>query len=1137
MATGLGQNAGSVGPTGASSPRLLVLEVGDVQATSTGAPGKLIRTIETRVYTEIAILLYGDWIQTLVSPGDVVRVILTTKGFTFNPWHTEQQQRSPIAVDDDNNFFIVHPDTLISGTTISDSFRCLRKSVITSRCPPSIAPDSFIGEAALFGSMIHDLFQNMLVLDSSTRDYSNAYELSQSDGVDIMSFFELVEDIVNNHADELFAASISISHARQVLHKVIPQIVNWYETFMGFGNFHKTNGVPISEGKHTRNVVVTKVHDIEELVWSPVLGLKGKIDASVHLRIDGSDCGIAVLELKSGKPSGYSAISHNAQVSLYNLLLSDRNSTSVCHGLLTYISYKEALQALRENSAEMPVVINNSGADGSPPQSVMNHRLIIPKRTETIALIMQRNCIAAHVRIEADIEDVPPLLEGRPDTCDMCFASDSCLIQHKLLEGGDTESAERGPGKELFLKKTGHLTALHMKYYEFWRSVLADEEEYAAKNASSVWTMKASQKETCGKCLSNLVLASRSDVQQFSPHELLGPGQRTIAEFRRAGGKLDTLGSLVGHGVSVGDFVVVSADDQRQVHSTGHSRRVEGSETWQCALTNGFVQSITTDVISITVDRSLVAWALHQGVDVNDVVWRVDAEEIYASHNTAKRTLDLLFYAEESKEGMQRLRELVVDRRAPTFHNETTMKLRCNGADWDDGVQFLNEEQRQALELSFRAIDYLLILGMPGTGKTATLAAIITAHAKQEKSILICSHTNTAVDNLLRRLLSMKFEDFVRLGRNLNVIDDRIRPFHASTISAGATSMEELERTIMAKQVIATTCLGINHWVLQRRKKFDVIVIDEASQMLQPICIGPLQFLGGFFVLVGDHYQLPPLQRAGQMFGRRQARIASLHTHDDNAEWASDAFVGNSEESLFRRLCERGSEAMVMLSRQYRMALDIMHVCNEIVYGGSLRCATEDVEKQKLKTTYVRRMGGEDKDWLQAVRDTDKRLVFIDVRKPESALEVRDLSTKGKAGGEGVAENPVEAAVITEGVSKLVEDGLEAKNITVLTPFRAQVQLISGRLKAISGTRDCEVSTIDQYQGKDNKCVVVSFVKSGHGGVGPLVRDWRRLNVALTRAKQKLILVGCVTTLSKGSHVLQHLVHYFRSNDLIVCRK
>lgn len=1140
----------SVGPTAASSPRLLVLEVKEVREPTLA---KQVRVIESRVNVELQIELQDDWAQTDISASHIARVILTSKCGTYFRWCTDQQKSGTIIINSAQNFFIAHPDTLVSGTAVSDSFRCLRKSVISAKCPPPIDAESTFGEAALFGSMIHNLFQNVLILDSNTRDYSTMQELSQRGGLDIMSFFEIVEDIVNNHVNELFAASIPLTHAREVLHKIIPQIVTWYETFMGFGNFHTTPGVPVAAGKKVQNVVVTKVHDIEELVWSPVLGLKGKIDASVHLRIDEQDCGIAVLELKSGKSIGYTSVSHSAQVSLYNLLLSDRNDAMIKKGLLTYIRYKDALQAVREGknaSQSQPV----TSAPAKVVEGGMDHRLVVSVRAESIALLMQRNRLASHLRMDADIEDLPPLLQGQPETCNMCFASDSCLLQHKLLGTAGGDSVEGGPGLHMFHQKTSHLTPLHASYYKFWRDVLADEEEYAARNSRYVWAMEASRKEAVGKCLSNLELLPEGDSEYISPHQLLSPGQRTIVKFKRHGTMI-VKSSLLGCGVSIGDFVVISA--QKLLSENGvQPRAPESLETWQCALTNGFVQSLTTDWISVSVDRSLVAWALHQGVRLEQVFWRIDAEEIYASHTTAKRTLEALFFNEEAKEGATRLRQLIVDRKEPLFRQAVD-------ADVDDIIHksedtdALNEEQKYALSLSFRAIDYLLILGMPGTGKTATLASIVITHAKRGQSVLLCSHTNAAVDNLLRRLIALGFDDFVRLGRNINVIDSKIRPFHMSGIIERESCMSDVEKVAMAKQVVATTCLGINHWVLQRRKKFDVVVVDEASQMLQPICIGPLQFTGGCFVLVGDHYQLAPLQRANEKSGRRQNRqvVASgqsglLHKVNDGGEekakdWMEES-TWRSDESLFRRLCERRPEAMVLLSKQYRMARDIMSVCNEIVYGGSLRCVSEEIAEQKLKTECdgdnvadvkkVKEVSNMNEErWLEAVRDCNRRVVFIDTGQRGDTGNTKKMNgTAGKTGAENEVENHVEAKMIARSVKELVAGGVNLSAITVLTPFRAQVALIRMKLKQEDKTAGCEVSTVDQFQGKDNNCVIVSFVQSGDGGVGPLLRDWRRVNVALTRAKQKLILVGCAHSLSRGSHFLQHLMQFLSSNGMMM---
>lgn len=1118
----------TTGPTLASSPRLVVLSV-EV------ANGLILKTLNTLHHSELEVCLQGEWRQTPVKAGHIVRVILCdvlNGSRRYHRWRSDEINAGPVTVDDLHNFFILHPDTLIRGTAVANSFRCLRKAVLEGRTPAFVSSESTFSIAALYGSIVHDLLQNVLVLDSNARDYSTEFELTQNGGVEVMSFYEVVEDILSNHSEDLLAASISVKDARDVLHKVIPLIVDWYQKLMGCGNYLEAEGVNILLNRKTVNLVVTKVHDIEELVWSPVLGLKGKIDASVYLRVDGYDSGIGVLELKSGKSSSYSALTHNAQVSLYNLLLSDRKNDAINHGLLTYIRVQDAIDTKtqkQENFSGNGQRKSSSSDDRGNAGGDGNNRVIFPPHSEVVSLLVQRNKLADYLRIDADVEDFPPILECQQMICNMCFMADSCMVQHRLLEGGTETSVENGPGKEFFARRAGTLTEQHGSYYKFWREVLADEEEISCRESFNLWSMSGFQREKLGKCLSDLVLVSSERTDTRSPHELIPPGVRIEVEFQRRAlvTEVAEFRGLDSSKITVGEYVMVSAEGV-----CGEDGKIEqfaeGMVTWQCALTSGFISSISKDIVRVTVDRSLTAWSRHQGVDQEKVVWRLDVEEMLSSHNVSKRSLDALFYSEEVSGGAQRLRRLIVEGCTPAWPKDISLSVQASVLETlsSKGVQ-LNDDQLNAVLMSMRLRDYQLILGMPGTGKTSTLTAIILAHASQRRSVLICSHTNKAVDNVLRRLLDVGFDDFVRLGKNENIVDVRIRKFLASNVMNGTTQAGAgSEEIVVNKLVVGATCLGINHWLLEKRKKFDLVVIDEASQILQPICIGPLHFASGPFVLVGDHYQLPPLHRGGGGRGRRLARRACSDLLEDSQR--IEQF--KSDESLFRRLCERHPATIFRLRKQYRMARQIMDLSNEMVYGGNLECESKEIAEQRLQMDPRGRSQCFAKDeWLNYVTDADRRVVFLDT----GLQRVSSRDDVVRNDGYSVTE----ADIVRQCVLELVTNGVKATDITVLSPFRAQVELIRRNSRPDGSDGLCEVTTADQFQGRDNKCIIVSFARSGGSGVGPLLRDWRRLNVILTRAKQKLIFVGCAQTLSKGSYFLKHMVTYLRDLHAMVVVK
>jgi DNA replication ATP-dependent helicase Dna2 len=254
-----------------------------------------------------------------------------------------------------------------------------------------------------------------------------------------------------------------------------------------------------------------------------------------------------------------------------------------------------------------------------------------------------------------------------------------------------------------------------------------------------------------------------------------------------------------------------------------------------------------------------------------------------------------------------------------------------------------------------------------------------------------------------------------------------------------------------APVVAATTASCGSRTMLEQ--EFDVAVVDEAGQLTEPGTLAAVN-LADRFVLVGDHQQLPPVVRA----------------------------ENELQESLFERLIEAYPDAGVMLDRQYRMCQRVQWFSSEEFYDGQLRPATPEVAGQSLADLGV-----------------DTADLPLDLRDPVSFVDP-DGSQRGNT-------NPVEADRVTEVVEAYVDAGVPREEIGVIAPFRAQVAEISKRLP------DTTVDTVDRFQGSAKEVVVVSFVATGELD-GPIFDDHRRMNVALTRAKKGLTLVGDAEALS-----------------------
>ncbi|KAG6893366.1 hypothetical protein C0992_010298, partial [Termitomyces sp. T32_za158] len=400
-----------------------------------------------------------------------------------------------------------------------------------------------------------------------------------------------------------------------------------------------------------------------------------------------------------------------------------------------------------------------------------------------------------------------------------------------------------------------------------------------------------------------------------------------------------------------------------------------------------------------------------------------------------------LFYAD----GDTRRLELVVDLKYPVFENdppELSPHLLSYSA-------HLNANQAQAMRKVLTAQDYALILGMPGTGKTTVIAAMIKTLVAMGKTVLLTSYTHSAVDTILAKLLDADFS-ILRLG---NI--DKVHPdVHKFTLASRKqpTTIEQLEHQLMSPPVVATTCLSIDHGLFSRRK-FDYCIVDEASQITLPTCVGPLRY-AETFVLVGDHFQLPPLVRN------------------------PSARKGGLDVSLFRRLSDAHPHAVVDLTYQYRMNEDIMLLSNKLIYGDRLRCGSDSVAQRSLvlpNRKFIRSLHTDascscsDRCWLETLMRESCKAVFVDTD---------DLPARDSRIGD-LVENRIEAELVRQICETLIKTGIREEQVGIITLYRQQVKLLTHKLLHY---RDIEILTADRSQGRDKDCIIISMVRSNETG-------------------------------------------------------
>ena len=441
----------------------------------------------------------------------------------------------------------------------------------------------------------------------------------------------------------------------------------------------------------------------------------------------------------------------------------------------------------------------------------------------------------------------------------------------------------------------------------------------------------------------------------------------------------------------------------------------------------------------------------------------------------------------------------------------------------------LNDSQREAVEFAMAAADVAIIHGPPGTGKTTTVVELIRQAVARGEKVLACAASNLAVDNLLERLVRAG-ENAIRLGHPARVLKElqehtldllvdahpdvavarrlikeanqlfdkaarftRAKPLpgakqqmraDARELIADARRIESqvAEHLLDSASVLCATLTGVDSQVIGDRT-FDLVVIDEAAQSIEPACWIPL-LRAGRVVLAGDHCQLPPT-------------IVSN-------EAAREGLAVSLMERLMRDL---GTGISRLLTTQYRMHEAIMDFSSEAFYESSL-VADGSVAGHLLQ----------DIPGVTPGPLTGTPLAFIDTA---GAGFDEELEPEGES-----RRNPQEAEVVGRQVLALVDAGVASRDIAVITPYAAQVRLLRDQL-AMEGL---EIDTVDGFQGREKEAVVISLVRSNGTGEIGFLADTRRMNVALTRARRKLIVIGDSATIA-GHDFYHKLLEYFELHD------
>lgn len=453
---------------------------------------------------------------------------------------------------------------------------------------------------------------------------------------------------------------------------------------------------------------------------------------------------------------------------------------------------------------------------------------------------------------------------------------------------------------------------------------------------------------------------------------------------------------------------------------------------------------------------------------------------------------------------------------------------------------WLNPTQERAVNEVLWAKDVAIVHGPPGTGKTTTLVEAINETLMRESQVLVCAQSNMAVDWISEKLVDRGI-NVLRIGNPTRVNDKMLgftyeRRFESHSdypqlwairkairelrknrkkgsenyhqkMDRLKSRAAEIELRINAElfgeaRVIACTLVGSAHHLLEGMK-FGTLFIDEAAQALEAACWIPMK-RANRVILAGDHCQLPPTVKS----------IAALR-----------AGLG---KTLMERIAENKPEVVTLLKIQYRMNDEIMRFSSDWFYGGKVESAPQIKYRSVLDydhpITWIDTSNEENQITIEgedAPEDSASTSSPVSAANQNSDLNFKEQFVGESFGRINKAEAELTLLTLAEYFTKIGKQRVlsESIDVGIISPYRAQVQYLKKLIKKYEFfkpyRRLISVNTVDGFQGQERDVILISLVRSNDEGQIGFLKDLRRMNVAMTRARMKLIILGNKDTMTK----------------------
>lgn len=551
--------------------------------------------------------------------------------------------------------------------------------------------------------------------------------------------------------------------------------------------------------------------------------------------------------------------------------------------------------------------------------------------------------------------------------------------------------------------------------------------------------------------------------------------------------------------------------------------RSEGSEELKYFSFTGTVSYVDGDRMVVTVPDSAPLLELQQSTDPIGVQLSFDE----TSYKLMFKALDRVMKAKNNR--LAYLRDLFYSHQKAGRFSFEPMKF-----------PWLNPTQERAVNEVLWAKDVAIVHGPPGTGKTTTLVEAINETLMRESQVLVCAQSNMAVDWISEKLVDRGI-NVLRIGNPTRVNDKMLgftyeRRFEShpdypqlwairkairelrknrkkgsenyhQKMDRLKSRAAEIELRINAElfgeaRVIACTLVGSAHHLLEGMK-FGTLFIDEAAQALEAACWIPMR-RASRVILAGDHCQLPPTVKS----------IAALR-----------AGLG---KTLMERIAENKPEVVTLLKIQYRMNDEIMRFSSDWFYGGKVESAPQIKYRSVLDydhpITWIDTSNEENQITIEgedAPEDSASTASSVSAANLNSDLNFKEQFVGESFGRINKAEAELTLLTLAEYFTKIGKQRVleERIDVGIISPYRAQVQYLKKLIKKYEFfkpyRRLISVNTVDGFQGQERDVILISLVRSNDEGQIGFLKDLRRMNVAMTRARMKLIILGNKDTMTK----------------------